>query len=46
MDVSFSGILTNIEELVSGKKSSQTKKQKNTNSGKASVDVVMSEDGV
>jgi len=26
MDVSFSGILTHIEELVSGKKSSQTKK--------------------
>ena len=26
MDVSFSGILTHIEELVSGKKNSQTKK--------------------
>jgi len=28
MDVSFSGILTHIEELVSGKKTSQTKKQR------------------
>ena len=28
MDVSFSGILTHIEELVSGKKTSLTKKQK------------------
>lgn len=28
MDVSFSGILTYIEELVTGKKTSQTKKQK------------------
>ena len=37
MDVSFSGILTHIEELVSGKKNSQTKKQKANNSGKASV---------
>jgi N6-L-threonylcarbamoyladenine synthase len=27
MDVSFSGILTFIEELVTGKKNSQTKKQ-------------------
>jgi len=26
MDVSFSGLLTNIEELVTGKKNSQTKK--------------------
>jgi N6-L-threonylcarbamoyladenine synthase len=45
MDVSFSGILTNIEELVSGKKNSQTKKQKNNNSGKASVDQIMTEAG-
>jgi len=28
MDVSFSGILTFIEDLVTGKKNSQTKKQK------------------
>ena len=28
MDVSFSGILTFIEELVTGKKNSQTKQQK------------------
>jgi len=27
MDVSFSGILTFVEELVTGKKNSQTKKQ-------------------
>ena len=37
MDVSFSGILTHIEELVSGKKNSQTKKQKKENAGKAVV---------
>jgi N6-L-threonylcarbamoyladenine synthase len=35
MDVSFSGILTYVEELVTGKKNSQTKKQKETNTGKA-----------
>lgn len=45
MDVSFSGILTNIEELVSGKKNSQTKKQKNTNSGKTNPDQIMTEVG-
>lgn len=28
MDVSFSGLLTYIEELVKGKKSSKTKKQR------------------
>jgi len=38
MDVSFSGILTHIEELVSGKKNSQTKKQKQENAGKAVID--------
>ena len=38
MDVSFSGILTNIEEHVSGKKNSQTKKQKKSNAGKAVKD--------
>jgi len=37
MDVSFSGLLTNIEELVSGKKNSQTKKQQDSNAGKAAV---------
>jgi N6-L-threonylcarbamoyladenine synthase len=37
MDVSFSGILTHIEELVTGKKSSQTKKQQGQNSGKVEV---------
>ena len=42
MDVSFSGILTHIEELVSGKKNSQTKKQKQENAGKA---VVLSSNG-
>ena len=34
MDVSFSGMLTHIEELLSGKKTSQTKKQKKQNAGK------------
>ena len=34
MDVSFSGILTHIEELVSGKKNSQTRKQRQCNAGK------------
>jgi N6-L-threonylcarbamoyladenine synthase len=38
MDVSFSGLLTFIEELVTGKKSSQTKKQKNDGAGKMEVD--------
>ena len=38
MDVSFSGILTHIEELVSGKKNSQTKKQKSQNAGKANIE--------
>ena len=38
MDVSFSGLLTYIEELVLGKKSSQTKKQKAENAGKMDVD--------
>lgn len=34
MDVSFSGILTHIEELVSGKKTSLTKKQRKDNASK------------
>jgi len=38
MDVSFSGLLTFIEELVTGKKNSQTKKQKTENSGKMETD--------
>jgi len=38
MDVSFSGLLTYIEELVTGKKTSQTKKQKNDGAGKMEVD--------
>lgn len=40
MDVSFSGLLTNIEELVTGKKNSQTKKQKEEGTGKMEVDSV------
>ena len=38
MDVSFSGLLTNIEELVTGKKNSQTKKQKEEGKGKMEID--------
>jgi N6-L-threonylcarbamoyladenine synthase len=38
MDVSFSGLLTFIEELVTGKKNSQTKKQKQENAGKMDTD--------
>ena len=38
MDVSFSGLLTNIEELVTGKKNSQTKKQKEEGTGKMEVE--------
>ena len=38
MDVSFSGLLTFIEELVTGKKNSQTKKQKQENAGKMKTD--------
>ena len=38
MDVSFSGLLTFIEELVTGKKNSQTKKQKQENVGKMKTD--------
>jgi N6-L-threonylcarbamoyladenine synthase len=38
MDVSFSGLLTFIEELVTGKKNSQTKKQKQENVGKMDTD--------
>ena len=41
MDVSFSGILTHIEELVSGKKTSLTKKQRKESSGKAAVAVAV-----
>ena len=39
MDVSFSGILSNIEELVKGKKNSTTKKQKQKNAVKNDVDM-------
>lgn len=38
MDVSFSGLLTNIEELTTGKKNSRTSKQKANDSGKADAD--------
>jgi len=38
MDVSFSGLLTFIEELVTGKKNSKTKKQQNSNTGKMEID--------
>jgi N6-L-threonylcarbamoyladenine synthase len=38
MDVSFSGLLTYIEELVLGKKNSQTKKQKQNQQGKAEIE--------
>ena len=38
MDVSFSGLLTYIEELVTGKKNSLTKKQKEDQSGKMDID--------
>jgi len=43
MDVSFSGLLTNIEELVTGKKNSQTKKQKGDKAGKMEVETTYSE---
>ena len=38
MDVSFSGMLTHIEELMTGGKKSQTKKQKQRNASKQQVD--------
>jgi N6-L-threonylcarbamoyladenine synthase len=44
MDVSFSGLLTNIEELVTGKKQSLTKKQKDENAGKMDVDTTHSQE--
>jgi N6-L-threonylcarbamoyladenine synthase len=38
MDVSFSGLLTNIEELTTGKKNSRTTKQKANDNGKAETE--------
>ena len=38
MDVSFSGILTHIEELLCGKKTSQTKKQRKDAANKAEIE--------
>ena len=45
MDVSFSGILTHIEELLCGKKTSQTKKQRKENAGKTAAATAAANDG-
>ncbi|TNV77449.1 hypothetical protein FGO68_gene2185 [Halteria grandinella] len=44
MDMSFSGMLTHIEELVTGKKTSQTKKQQQEQSGKMQIEETYSKE--